>query len=235
MKEHTLLETTGISLAPIGVYDVADPEPFAPFTSPGPCIFSAFEAWQSNRSTVITSDNATEHGCPGAAYWMCGIAGMPTRATAEYLAGEGLKASTEIMCRWLRSNRPRPMENSAVVISRLREDQYESLLTVTFFVTPDQLALLLTGAEYLHAGPGSGHVTAPYSSGCGQLMAMFPDLGQPAAMIGGTDIAQRKYLPPDILAFTVTRPMLEQLCTLDEQSFLHKRFWQELRAVRQPT
>lgn len=54
----------------------------------------------------------------------------------------------------------------------------------------------------------------------------------PQAIIGATDIAMRQHLPPDILAFTVTKPMFEQLCALDTRSFLHKPFWRNLRKAR---
>jgi len=58
------------------------------------------------------------------------------------------------------------------------------------------------------------------------------DLNIPQAMIGATDIAMRQYLPPDMLLFTVTKSMFEQLCELDENSFLYKHFWQRLRKAR---
>jgi hypothetical protein len=35
-----------------------------------------------------------------------------------------------------------------------------------------------------------------------------------------------------ILAFTVTKPMFEQLCALDERSFLFKPFLKNLRKAR---
>lgn len=43
----------------------------------------------------------------------------------------------------------------------------------------------------------------------------------------------RRFIPPEILAFTVTRPMFEELCALDERSFLDKPFWKELQKVRE--
>ena len=52
---------------------------------------------------------------------------------------------------------------------------------------------------------------APFGSGCMQLVGVFKDLGAPQAAIGATDIAMRQYLPPDMLAFTVTKPMFERL------------------------
>ena len=73
---------------------------------------------------------------------------------------------------------------------------------------------------------------APFGSGCGTTISMFDDLGIPQAIIGATDIATRRFLPPELLAFTVTKPMFEQLCGLDEKSFLYKPFWQDLRKAR---
>jgi hypothetical protein len=42
----------------------------------------------------------------------------------------------------------------------------------------------------------------------------------------------RQNLPPDILMFTVTRPMFARLCELDERSFLSKPFLDRLRKAR---
>jgi hypothetical protein len=61
---------------------------------------------------------------------------------------------------------------------------------------------------------------------------LFENLQVPRAVLGATDIAMRQYLPPDILAFTVTRPLFESLCQLDEKSFLHKPFWENLKRAR---
>jgi hypothetical protein len=61
---------------------------------------------------------------------------------------------------------------------------------------------------------------------------MKNDLSKPQAVIGATDIAMRQHLPPDILAFTVTLSMFEQLCSLDEKSFLCKPFLRNLQKAR---
>ena len=66
-----------------------------------------------------------------------------------------------------------------------------------------------------------------------QLVPLFDDLGVPQAIVGATDIAMRQYLDPDLLAFTVTKSMFEQLCGLDDKSFLYKRFWKNLRKARE--
>ncbi len=59
----------------------------------------------------------------------------------------------------------------------------------------------------------------------------YPLVGvyEPRAMVGATDIAMRKYLPQNTFAFTVTKPMFEQLCGFDGNSFLHQSFWNDLK------
>ena len=119
-----------------------------------------------------------------------------------------------------------------LLIGPLKSDQYDFLKTVTFLVNPDQLSLLLTGAHYRHAPGDPPAVIAPFASGCGLLAPMFDDLEAPQAAIGATDIAMRQYLPAELLSFTVTKPMFERLCALDEKSFLYKPFWQNLSKAR---
>lgn len=111
-------------------------------------------------------------------------------------------------------------------------ERYEYLKTLTFYVNPDQISLLITGAEYHNASASHHPVTAVYGFGCGQLAAVFDDFDTPRARIGGTDIAMRPSLPCDILALTVTKPMFEQLCLLDEKSFLHKSIWNTVKQAR---
>jgi hypothetical protein len=66
-----------------------------------------------------------------------------------------------------------------------------------------------------------------------EMITVFEDLAMPQASIGATDIAMRQWLPPDILALSVTMPMFEQLCSLDEKSFLYKPFLKNLQKSRE--
>jgi hypothetical protein len=136
------------------------------------------------------------------------------------------------MDQWLDHRKTYRQEHPNIFIGPLREDQYDHLKSVTFFVDPDQLSVLMLGAQYHSAPTDPPPVLAPFGSGCMQLVTLFQDLGIPQAVIGATDIAMRKHLPPDVLAFTVSKPMFKQLCELDEKSFLHKPFWRNLREAR---
>ena len=225
-----LLRISGITTPLIGLYDVPEPQPFAPFANPQHCIFSAYPAWQKGESVRITKE---AFSCGGAGYWLCGVESKSREQFVDFLyAKEGLKASRDLMHQWLDDHRPYQQQHPAIVIGPLREDQYRYLRTVTFFVNPDQLSLLATAAEYHHVARECTPVLTRFGSGCSQLAALFDDLDAPQALIGALDIAMRQHLPPDILAFTVTRPMYEQLCRLDANSCLYKPFWKRLQATR---
>jgi Uncharacterised ArCR, COG2043 len=229
-----LITMADISNPLIGYYDTPDKKPFEPFADVNFCIFSCYQSWMQGASTCLSEQNVETIGCPGAGYWNCNVATVPSEHVAHYLGvEEGLKASLDLMCQWLANQPPYKKEHEYVVVGPLKKEQYQYLKTITFYVNPDQLSLLITGAEYCNASSTPHPVTTVYGSGCGQLGAVFADFDTPAATIGGTDIAMRSFLPRDTLAFTVTKPMFEQLCRLDEKSFLHKSFWNNVKQARQ--
>jgi hypothetical protein len=228
-----LLSIAGISNPLVGFYDTPDKKPFEPFADVNFCIFSCYQRWSQGESTCLSEQTVRSIGCPGAGYWNCNVATVPSEDVANYLAvQEGLKASPALMCQWLSNQPPYKKEHDYIVIGPLRMEQYEYLKTITFYVNPDQISLLITGAEYHNASASYHPVTAVYGTGCEQFAAVFEDLDAPKATIGGTDIAMRPFLPNDILAFTVTKPMFEQLCRLDEKSFLYKSFWNNVKQAR---
>jgi hypothetical protein len=225
-----LIEAIGITNPLIGIYDAPNHESFAPLVTPKHCLFSCYSDWLEGRTAHL---QAEKFGCRGAGYSLCGVESWERDKFVKFLADdEGLKASHDLMNQWLDHRQPYRPEHPHILIGPMRADQYDYLKTVTFFVNPDQLCMLTTGAQY-HAAPDDpAPVIAPFGSGCSQLVSRFEDLGIPQAIIGATDIAMRKYLPPDVMAFTATRPMFERLCTLDEKSFLFKPFWRQLQKAR---
>lgn len=232
-----LMEKAGVTLPVIGLYDAPDASAFEPLVRPvkgrPACVFMFYESWLRGETLHLTKDN---FGCGGAGTYLFDVATRSRQEMIDFLYGtEGLKASPETMAEWIdRSTHYKPSHPN-VLIGPLKDDQYEYLKTATFLVNLDQLGLFITAAYYHQGRPTPPRVTAPFSSGCGQLGPLFEDLDQPRAMVGATDIAMRKYLPPNILAFTVTRPMYELLCTLDDRSFLGKPFWRELQKARAQT
>ncbi len=232
-----LIEKIELEIPVIGLYDAPDATPSEPLVEPGPgkreCIFSYYERWIAGNTLRITGEN---HGCSGAGQ---SLFGKETRSREDFVSflveGEGLKASEGLMNRWIDYHKNYTPKYGQLLIGPLHANQYEYLLSVTFYVNADQLSALILGGHYNSAPGGLTPVLAPFGSGCMQLLLLFEDLNIPQAIIGATDIAMRKYIDPEVTAFTVTRPMFEQLCALDERSFLYKPFWKSLKQARNGT
>jgi hypothetical protein len=224
-----LTAALGLDFPLIGFYDVPDTAPFAPLVKPGGCLFEHARDWRLGYSVALSPKHI---GCRGSGYWLCGVQSRSTDQLVTFLhEEEGLKDSAETTRDWLSEQTPYTLENGFIVVGPLRKEQEEYLRTVTFLVSPDQLAMLITGAEYRNAG-ASVLTRAPFGSGCMQLAPPLEGQDAFVAWISLTDVAMRRYVPDGILGFTVTRPVYEQLCTLGDDSFLEKRFWNDLREAR---
>ncbi|MCP8309682.1 MAG: DUF169 domain-containing protein [archaeon] len=112
------------------------------------------------------------------------------------------------------------------------EEHLESTISVTFLANPDQLSALIHGALYFSPQAIPDLIKTTVSAGCGLLIS-FTTYDKPQAFIGAIDMAMRYYMPLCLLAFTVNKPMLEKLLSLDEKSFLYKSFWRKLVKARE--
>lgn len=230
-----LLTKLDIRLPLIGVYDAPDPDSFRPLIKPGTgrhqCIFMYFNSWKKGNTLHLTE---SKYGCRGCARTFFNEDTRERSEFLDFLANEeGLKASTELMGLWLDNDRTYGIQYDHLLIGPYKPEKSQYLKSVTFWVNPDQLSALVIGAHY-HCRPDDTvtPVIAPFGSGCMQILSLFQDLNEPQALIGSTDLAMRPYIPPDILAFTVTVPMFERLCLLDETSFLGKAFLKKLKKSR---
>jgi len=225
-RAAALLKLAGIETPLVGLYDAPHTLPFAPLVLARRCIFSSYQNWLKGHCVLVDRDS---QGCRGAVYWLCGIEATPRQELVDFFTErKRLKANKEIMKQWMSAHPPHKGQESHLIVGPLREGQDCYLKTVTFFVKPDQLSLLLTGCEYENGAVDTQPVISSFGSGCSQLAALFPDLQVPQAIIGSTDILMREYLPPDAMALTVTKPMFEQLCSFGENSSLFRPFWSTL-------
>jgi hypothetical protein len=227
-----LVKRIDLSIPLIGFYDAPDPHPFVPLVKPnkGDCVFLFYKNWLKGQTLHITKEH---YGCGGAGRWMCGIEFRSREEFIKFLVDdEGLKASHDLMEKWIDSSATYKAAHSHLFIGPLKESQWDYIKSVSFFVNPDQLSTLMIGAQYNCAPDDPAPVIAPFGSGCMELFP-FKDPKIPQAAIGATDIAMRQHLPPDILTFTVTKLMFKQLCDLDERSFLYKPFLRRLRESRE--
>lgn len=228
-----LIGRIGLKTHLIGFYDAPETQPFEPLITPDQdaCVFTAFDKWMSGQTLHLTPGNSS---CSGAKRWLLDTVRGSREDFVDFVAyEEGLKASTELMHQWLDCQHGYQPEHPDLLIGPLRQAQYTYLRSVTFYVSPDQLGALVLGAQY-HSTPGDPlPVIVPFGMGCMQLAPLFENLDVPQAIIGALDATIRHSFPPDILAFAVTKPMFERLCALDEQSFLSKRFWDDLQKARE--
>ena len=228
MEHDYLAQQLELSYTLTGVYDTPDTSLFSNVEAPSHCLFAHFQRWQQGQYTLITP---SAPGCRGAGRWLCSEVAMPHAKFLEFLARtEGLKESEEKMDAWLGGVQSYKPRHGNIVIGPLADHSREHLLSVTFWVNPDQLSALLIGAQY-HSG-AEEVVMAPFGSGCGQLLPLFPNLDEPRAMVAATDIAMRQHLPADVLGFTVTPPMYDRLCSLGADSFLGKPFFKRMKESR---
>lgn len=226
-----IVKRIDLSIPLIGFYDAPDPGPFEPLIKPnqGDCVFLFYKNWLKGQTLHITKEH---YGCGGAGRWMCGIEIRSRKDFIKFLVDdEGLKASHELMEKWIDTSATYKADHPHLFIGPLKESQWDYIKSVSFFVNPDQLSTLMIGAQYNSAPEDPTPVIAPFGSGCMELFP-FKDSTIPQAAIGATDIAMRQHLPPDTLAFTVTKPMFKRLCALDERSFLYKPFLRRLRESR---
>ncbi len=229
-----LLEKTEISLPLIAFYDAPNPESFAPTIEPPKkghaCMYAFYKKWLEGKTVVLTKDN---FGCGGASHHLFNQPQQSHEDFIRFLADdEGLKANHELMDDWIRESQEYSPQNEYLLFGPLKNELYNYAKTITFLVNPDQLSMLMIGAQFYATRYDPDPVIAPFGSGCMQVSSVFDDLEIPQAVIGATDMAMRQYLPPEILAFVVTKPMFERLCRIDRDSFLEKGFITQLKKVR---
>ncbi len=226
-----LLKQLDITAPLIGFYDTPDPLKFEPLIVPakGTCVFDFTKRILGGETLHLSADH---YGCPGAGNSLCGVEAFPREALVKFLVEqEGLKASAELMEKWVDARNPYQPIHGNMMIGPLKPDRWDYLRSVTFVVNPDQLSGLMTGAQYLTGPDDPAPVICPFGSGC-SLLVLFEDLDAPQSLLGATDMAMREHIKPSDNLFTVTKPMFENLCKLDEKSFLFKKFWSGLRESR---
>jgi len=229
-----LLEKLNFSKQLIAVYDAPASTPFYNIVTLKPighvCLFTHYKNWMNGKTLKLTDEN---FGCGGCGKWLFSKPGRDRQSYIEFLADdEGLKANHELMGQWFDNSRSYRTKHDSIFVGPYNPTFMEYIKTVTFFVNPDQLSTLIIGAHYFASPSDPKPVSAPFGSGCMELLPLFDPGDHPQAIIGTTDVAMRKYIPADVLAFTVNMPMYENLCSLDETSFLNKPFLEGLKKSR---
>ena len=230
----------------IALYDTEPDESFAPMVEAKgrACSFVFYKNWMKGETLVVRRGEEGEafmnprHGCPGLQSHFGFRKGYPPWM-ANFLTdgkngapmGEGLKASPSLAQEWLDKTKYPTPSGDTVLLGPLRLDHWEQVRTVTFFVDPDRFSALMILAAFWSSDPDEIH--AAFSSGCGLLWEVFHHHTRDRAVIGCTDIAMRKYIPPEILCLSVTPQRFEQMLDFPDDAFLMKSWWNELMDARE--
>jgi hypothetical protein len=229
----------------VAVYDAPPSDDFAPtVTAKGhACCFAYFERWRRGETLVIERAGDDERftspsrGCPGMQRAF-GLGGPHPPWMAHFLtdggggapSGEGLKATPALAQEYLDRARPPRPSGDHVLLGPLRPGQWERVRAVTLFADPDRLSALMTLAAYWSAG--ADEIAAGFSSGCGFMWRELDAAGRDRAFIGCTDVAMRKYLPPEVLCLTVTPARFARMLDYPPGTFLDRDWWRELLESR---
>ena len=233
-KVDALLRALKIDTPVIAVNDTRDTEGFAPVVelSGINCCFAYYPRWLKGETLVLSRDGG---GCPGGLHHL-GLKESVMPNMEHFLtdgvgapSGEGLKATPAIAKEMLDKIKPVRAQTDNVLIGPLRIEKWESVRTLSFFVDIDPLAALMTLAGYWSA---ADTVVAPFGSGCSLLWRSVEDHAGQKAVIGGTDIAMRKYLPPNIIVLTVSPQLFYEMVNVPEGSFLERNWWADLMKSR---
>jgi len=229
-----ILSKLDLSIPLVGIYDAPDTKPFEPLVhfplQQRACLFEFYNDWIAGKTLVLTAE---DYGCGGCGTWWFNRQTRSRKGYLDFLANkEGLKANEELMASWFDAAERYEPKYGFILVGPLKDAQYDYLKTITFYVNPDQLSVLLTGAQYYQPFTGEAIVTVDFGSGCMEMLTLLEGKTGPSGIVGSTDMAMRNHLPPDRMAFTVNKEMYENLCRLGENSFLSKPFLKVLKNSR---
>ena len=227
----------------IAIYDSGPSELFEPIVKATgrTCCFAYLKRWIKGEFLLIERGTGgfsdPDSGCMGSQAAFGLQHGYPP-FMANFLTdgkgapmGEGLKATPALAQDFLDRAVPPELKGDSLIIGPLKLEAWESVRSVTFLVDPDRLSALMTLAAYWTSDPDAIH--APFSSGCGLMLRELEAVKGERAVIGCTDIAMRKYLPPDMLCLTVSPSRFEQMVDFPDEAFLNKGWWNELMDQRE--
>ncbi len=238
-----LLGALRLTTPVVALYDAAPSPAFGKLVEARgrACCFAYFGRWARGETLVVrrSADDFGKptHGCPGLQRSL-GLGGPYPPWMANFLTdgangapmGEGLKASPALAQAYLDRARRLSPSGDSLLLGPLRLEAWPAVRSVTFFADADRLSALMTLAAYWSAEPDE--VIAPFSSGCGLLWRELVQDGRERAVLGCTDIAMRRYLPPELLSLTVGPERLERMLGYPDGAFLGRTWWRELLEAR---
>jgi hypothetical protein len=248
LTEQAIERLTGalrLSTPIIALYDTDPSDEFAPMVEAGgrSCCFAYYKRWLNGETLVIKRAGEDDfmnpkYGCPGLQKhfgfdktyppWM---ANFLTDGKNGAPMGEGLKASPALAQEFLDNIKFPEPRGEYMLMGPLMLSQWDKVKTVTFFADPDRFSALMTLSAFWSSDPEE--VAAPFSSGCGMMWEVFNSFESDRAVIGCTDIAMRKYIPPEVMCLSVSPERFERMVDFPDNVFLMRSWWNNLMDQRE--
>ena len=238
-----LMQALRLDTPIVAIYDSAPDPDFEPLVEATgrACSFAYYKKWVQGHTLVVRRGEGDfaqpRHGCPGMQRafglektyppWM---ANFLTDGKNGAPMGEGLKATPALAEEFLDRAQPPVFKQDAVLMGPLKPERFSEARSLTFFADPDRLSALMTLAAYHSSDPEE--IAAPFSSGCALMLRELESFGRDRAVLGCTDVAMRRHLPPELLCLTVTPQRFARMLEVPEASFMFGEWWAELLAAR---
>jgi hypothetical protein len=165
-----------------------------------------------------------------------GMANSGAAAMADdFLLGERYLKTPELVRQFVAALPITDVPARYVVMRPLRDVDLvrDNVRSITFFVSPDQLAALVVLANY--DSQESENVTIPFAAGCqsvGILTFHENEREHPRAVVGMVDLSARKnlrrQLGRDVMSFSVPPKMFQRMEANVAGSFLERETWKSL-------
>lgn len=192
------------------------------------CMFASIDKLFKGDNLCFSFENT---GCYGASCYL-GFTRPAKDAGAFLSASEGFKKNKAFAQAFYKDIQARTPKKKNMVIESLDNiDDNRSIEVINLWVKPIHLSGLITLANYDR--PDNDNVLFPFSSGCQSIWTIpYKEKvkSKPKSVVGCIDPAIRKYLPDDILSFSVSTERFVEMAGCISGSFLEKSGWLNLMA-----
>lgn len=195
------------------------------------------KVWLARNKRTAAWLSHEECGCLGGGYYAglyrpyleTNILYVSTGIPGTHIEGEHFLPTTESMKTFMEDTLPPPAPAKYCVFKALEKfEPKEEPLVVVFFARPEVIVGLHSLAGYAAANHLA--VTAPFSAGCGALVAWplaYLQRGEEYAVLGGFDPTVRKFFKTDELSFSVPLSLYRKMLDAMEESALTRETWQK--------
>ncbi|MCP3876307.1 MAG: DUF169 domain-containing protein [Desulfobacteraceae bacterium] len=190
---------------------------------PKGCVFTKIKKLFKGGNLCFSLENA---GCYGASCYL-GFTKPDKNAGAFLSETEGFKKNRAFAQAFYKDIKARTPQKKYIVIENLNNiDKNRSIEIINLWTRPIHLSGLITLANY--DSPDNDNVIFPLASGCQSIWTIpykEKQKEEPKSVVGTIDPAIRKYLPDDILSFSVSTERFVEMTDNISGSFLEKASW----------